>query len=176
MGNIACIVKIRDGNSQLFQQFLYGCHDDTLIMKLRLEEKQDYPDYGALLLDIRKEEAKRTHRQMTMKLARAHQLTTEDTEVEKLREEIAALKQQSAKVESLRNEMAQLKQQNSSTCNNGSEIRPPDRSKNDKEKNPAKEKLCFCFKCGLDGHKIWNSRGKPNPELVCKRFEDNQGN
>ena len=129
------IVKIWDGNSQLFQQFLYGCHDDTLIMKLRLEEKQDYPDYGALLLDIRKEEAKRTRRQMTMKLARAHQLTTEDTEVEKLREEIAALKQKSAEVESLRNEMAQLKQQNSSTCNNGSEIRPPDRSKNDREES-----------------------------------------
>ena len=54
------IMKIRDGNSQLFQQFLYGCHDDTLIMKLRLEEKQDYPDYGALLLVICKEEAKRT--------------------------------------------------------------------------------------------------------------------
>ena len=170
------IVKIRDGNSQLFQQFLYGCHDDTLIMKLRLEEKQDYPDYGALLLDIRKEEAKRTRRQMTMKLAKAHQLTTEDTEVEKLRKEVATLKQQSAEVESLRYEMAQLKQQNSSRCNNETEIRPPDRSKQEKEKNPEKKKLGFCFKCGLDGHKIWNCRGKPNPELVCKRFEDNQGN
>ena len=113
---------------------------------------------------------------MTMKLAKAHQLTTEDTEVEKLRKEVATLKQQSAEVESLRYEMAQLKQQNSSRCNNGTEIRPPDRSKQEKEKNPKKKKLGFCFKCCLDGHKIWNCRGKPNPELVCKRFEDNQGN
>ena len=49
-------------------------------------------------------------------------------------------------------------------------------SKQEKEKNPEKKKLGFGFKCGLDGHKIWNCRGKPNPELVCKRFEDNQGN
>ena len=57
------IVDVTDGPTHLLKQFIYGCSDDALILKLRLEEKEDTPpDYGTLLLSLRKEEAKRTKR------------------------------------------------------------------------------------------------------------------
>ena len=76
------IVKVADGPCELLKQFIYGCSDESLIMKLRLEEKENSPpDFGTLLLSIRREEAKRTRRNIAAKLARTHQVSTQENEL-----------------------------------------------------------------------------------------------
>lgn len=179
------VVEVRDAPSMLIKQFLYGCYDDNIMLKLRLEDhEQDPPDYGKLLLAIRREEAKRTRRQLVAKRVASQQVQAErEDEVEKLREEVKNLKvrkseftstQSSSEVDKLRNEVAQLRQQvagsdlRSSPSNSSHQA-----SKPDSKQTPSKprNKLRFCFKCGLDGHTVWKCTNEPNVKLVCTRFE-----
>ena len=103
--------EVDDFDGELLKQFIYGCNDDSLVLKLRLEEKDDMgdpPDYGSLLLSIRREEAKRTRKKPAPK-ARVQQLEVVDVQQE-AETEATALKKE---VESLRKEVAHLKQQRS---------------------------------------------------------------
>lgn len=65
-------VAKKDTPNELVQQFLAGCHDETLLLKLKIDEK-DPPAYGTLVASIQLEEAKRTCCSFTKKMAKSHQ-------------------------------------------------------------------------------------------------------
>ena len=160
------IITVSDGPMVLLRQFNYGCIDDSIILKLRLEEKEDDPpDYGSLLLALRKEEAKRTKKTLVQKYARSQAMTQkEDDDMIKLRKEVEALKAQlaQAKPKSPSKETSPPKEQMKKTSTT---------SKSDQSQG-AKKKLRFCFKCGEDGHVVWKCNNPPNTDLVSKKFED----
>ena len=61
----------------LLRQFVYGCSDYNLVLKLRLNEKEDNvisPDYDLLLLSIRREEARRIGKQSASKIVQTKQV------------------------------------------------------------------------------------------------------
>lgn len=158
------IVNQNQGAAFLLRQFNYGCSDDTLLLKLRLEEKEDNPpEFGSLLLSIRKEEAKQVKKKsLRSAQVTSHSLTVEKSSVESkevsmLKEEIASLKLQLAKKES-----AKPSQANSS-----------DKSNKDRKGSTRKK---FCFKCGQEGHLIWKCQNPPNAKLVNEKFEEMKEN
>ena len=161
-------LETEDASSSLLKQFLYGCSDETLILKLHLEEKEnDPPEYGELLLALRKEEAKRQKKYSAHKLAHSYQQSTESesTELIKLKTEVASLQAQLANLSA--------KQQKS-------EINHPAKASSSGKQSSSmeatgqrpKRKLRFCFKCGESGHVVWRCNNPPNPDLVCKKFEE----
>ena len=163
------IVKVFEGPLILLKQFVYGCTDESLVLKLRLEEKElNPPDYGTLLLALRREEAKRTRKQLAQKFARTQQVTAEaeTTELVQLKMEMAALKSQFA--EATREHQKPL-QSLGKTKEGASACTPSIFKKDEKD---TKKRLRFCFKCGADGHVVWKCSSLPNPDLVCKKFED----
>ena len=179
-------VDVDDVSSTLLKQFIYGCNDENLLLKLRLEEKElNPPDYGTLLLAIRKEEAKRTRRQMTSRMARSNQVQVSETsELEALKREIISLKEQlhtagqksqPDKLETMRREISQLKQQQQRGSDNLHQQKPHTDTASTGKKASAsqtKPRLRFCFKCGLNGHLIWSCSNEANSKLVAQRFEE----
>ena len=71
-----------------------GCSDETLLLKLRIDEKEP-PEYCTLLASIQLEEAKHTHRTLTKKMAKSHQVQAEE-QIQQLKQEVGNLKQQSS--------------------------------------------------------------------------------
>lgn len=152
------IVAVADARLTLLKQFIYGCSDDTLLLKLRLEEKEhNPPDYGSLLLSIRREEAKRTRRQVAARV-KTQQVSVENSEVEALKCEVNTLKQEVASLK--------LQQQHVTAENHGEQT--GDRYAGAR----PKKRFGFCFRCGKQGHSVWNCRNDPNPTLVTKLFEN----
>jgi len=90
------IIALADARLTLLKQFIFGCFDDTLLLKLRLEETgQNQPDYGTFLLSIRREEARKTRRQVAARV-KAQQVTVTNSEVDELKHEISNLKKEVA--------------------------------------------------------------------------------
>jgi len=95
-------IEQSDPDSSLLKQFIYGCSDETMIMKLRLEEREHSPpEYSDLLLSLRTEEAKRNKRKFGHNLIRSCQQNAgpadaENTELIQLKKEVAALQSQLA--------------------------------------------------------------------------------
>jgi hypothetical protein len=140
------IVKSEEGAIMLLKQFNYGCQDETLMLKLRLEEKEDNPpDYGTLLLALRKEESKRTKKQQFWNSnsfpAEAPVRVSSQASIPEYRQAPSTSHKEQKRHE-------------------GSG--PKKRGK----------KLRFCFKCGQDGHTVWSCSNDANPVLVGKRFDE----
>ena len=149
------IVKCDVADSVLLKQFVYGCADEHLILKLRLDEDgRKIPDFGTLLFAIRQEETKRSRRQHSINKVGVKQVAASDgaCELEALRKEVASLKSQL----------------NTATMNRTSII-----TKRPQSTSQARQrKLRFCFKCGADGHTVWTCKNNANPELVSNKFEE----
>ena len=101
----AGIILQDEAASVLLKQFNSGCTDQCIIDRLRLEEKENNPpDFGSLLMDIRREEAKQTKKLLLAKLAKSQCInpSTDTTprydgqvmdEVRLLRQDLAKLQQ-----------------------------------------------------------------------------------
>ena len=176
------VVSIADSTSELFQQFVAGCHDDNMLLKLRLDASSPPVEYGTLLSSIRLEEARRTHKALTKKVARSNQVEAV-TEIEQLRKEVATLRSKNEaprrrnleqEVEELRQELAAVKQQQArptaqmSTSSNPAPSRTPQR--------PQKKLVFrkFCFKCGLFDHMMGRCTNAANPQLVMQRWAERE--
>lgn len=163
------VVTVSEGPTVLLRQFNYGCIDENIILRLRLEEKESNPpDYGSLLLALRKEEAKRTKRSLVQKHARSQGITqrSDEDEVSKLRREVEALKLQLDKSKSA---ASQAKNTAIST-----EPSPAPTASGTDQPRGTRRRLRFCFKCGEEGHVVWKCRNSPNPQLVCQKFEEQE--
>ena len=161
-------------DSELLKQFIYGCSDESLVLKLRLEEKDEMcspPDYGALLLSIRKEESRRRARKQTaQQRARVQQVKDVDSSAGTSGNTVAtsALHKE---VKSLREEVAFLKQQQEPAPPLQQQTRlPPPKQQSQGKSTNERVSLHFCFQCGLEGHKIWTCGNPANPNLVANKF------
>lgn len=60
---------VTNANEQLLSQFIRGCWDEDIIMRLKLEErktKRQYPDYAILYEEIKREELKKEQKKKRM--------------------------------------------------------------------------------------------------------------
>jgi len=169
-------IEQSDPDSSLLKQFIYGCSDETMIMKLRLEEREHSPpEYSDLLLSLRTEEAKRNKRKFGHNLIRSCQQNAgpadaENTELIQLKKEVAALQSQLANLSATHDSPGGGRSATTSPSASSSRSMEP-------TARPARRKLKFCFKCGEPGHVVWRCNKSPNPELVCRMFEESrQGN
>ena len=184
------------GPSMLVQQFTGGCTDVTLLLKLRLEEKSPPPEYGELLSAIRLEEARKTRRALTKKLARTSMVEAEVDEVRKLRQEVADLKSKAPaapqprnlehEVEQLRQEIAMLRQQGVAVPATPPQLinphpqlqhRPAPTAPGGSAHGPydssaRHQQRRFCFKCGMFNHVVNKCRNSANPTLVMERWAE----
>ena len=92
------VVSFDEAPKLLLKQFIYGCTDETIILKFRLEEKEDNPpDYSTLLLNLRREEAKRVKKLCVRNYRSCTQSAkTEDSEIKQLKKEVESLQTQLA--------------------------------------------------------------------------------
>jgi hypothetical protein len=145
------VVKTAETPSMLLKQFNYGCLDESLLLKLRLEEKEENPpDYGDLLLILRKEESKRAKK---LELRNAPSSSPSSAQ---------ASAASAARVPVTSQPVTTGRETTRRETRNG---RTSDRRK-------GRNKLRFCFKCGEDGHTVWSCENSANPILVSKRFDD----
>ena len=165
----------------MIKQFNQGCVDETLITRLRLEEKESSPpDFATLLMMVRKEEAKRTKKMLLLKMAKSQQVQAAEPsvnkEMETLRRELASLKEQVSgrKHEgevSMAEEVRQLRHDVSNMCHSVPKQVVPAMKQIPNPKLPRRR---FCFKCGEFGHMVWDCKNGANPLLVTKRFEESK--
>jgi hypothetical protein len=158
-----------DAPTSLLKQFIYGCSDETLIMKLHLEEKKTPPEYGVLLLSLRTEEAKRRKKHFAFKTTHSYQQNAEATPVEdkeltQLKSEVSSLQAQIANMSAKQNDSGSSRTPRASTSG--------DHRKSREQPGSSRRKLKFCFKCGEPGHVVWRCTNPHNPELVCRKFEE----
>ena len=188
------VVAAEDSTSELCQQFIAGCQDDTLLLRLHLDSSSPPQEYGTLLSSIRKEEARRTRKSLTKRLARSNQVEAE--EVRQLRKEVDELRTKNdpprrnleQEVEDLRQEIALLKQQRYSatatSTSDAASTRPsvPSASASrstqpqpqQHEPPQRKKKRRFCFKCGIFDHVAGRCENAANPTLVMQRWAERE--
>ena len=168
------ILRSGDVALSLLKQFIYGCSDESLILKLRLEEKeQDPPDYGALLFAVRTEEAKRQKKNLPHRAFSCQQSTatteSEKAELIQLKKEVASLQAQLTSI-SPAQRYSEFGQRVTRHASSSGSARPTDGATG----TSSRRKLNFCFKCGETGHVFWMCSNPHNPDLVCKRFGEGQ--
>jgi len=139
------IVRSEEAPVMLLKQFNYGCLDEPLLLKLRLEEKEDHPpDYGTLLLEMRKEESKRAKKLQLRTSNSAAPASMPSSEPSRASVQPVIL---------------------------GTEAAHREQGKESGRRKDRK-KLRFCFKCGADGHTVWSCKNAADPTRVSKRFDD----
>lgn len=141
---------------ELLEQFLRGTTDETLVIKLKLEEKlTDPPKFPDLLMLMRKEEGKRSH----AKIARSAQSVVEERE-DALTKLAAQMQQLSGKMDNME---SKWKQEN----RNWKQKKDPEHKKsNFSQTRPT----CFCYNCGEIGHKSKSCRNSCNPQKVQEKL------
>jgi len=144
--------KSEEVPKEILQQFIRGTHEETLCIKLKLEEQFEAPpEFSKLLLQIRKEETKRKQS------ASVHAVAAESASHETQLQLEAQVQQLRKKVEQLEGTGTVGKKRGKS-CYTSSEQR----------------KSFFCYNCGVDGHKCRTCRKSPNPSLVQRKLLERQ--
>lgn len=147
----------------LLRQFIRGSQDDSFAQHLQLEAKfDDPPSFGKLLLDVRKEECRRTERRLRLKQTSVN-VKAQTTEVGKT----SHATDMEARVQQLTTELEKLKSERSQTKPKWEQKGP----KTDRTQGSHnKKRNFFCYKCGVDGHKVDTCKKQSNPELVQQRL------
>ena len=164
------LLQSGEASSRLLKQFIYGCADETLIVKLRLEEKENNPpDYGDLLLDVRTAEVKRKKQYSMHKLAPSypHSTESENAELTQLKEKILSLRAQLTYFSSKQNK-SETSLQTTPKASSSGMPRPIEQATG----SSSKRKRKFCYKCGRTDHFVWSCDNPHNPDLVCKMFDE----
>ena len=181
-------VHIREVPQFLIRQFVRGSHDEVMINKMGFENQlEEPPNFAEALLAVRKEEARRTEKRLRLKsVGRVAVVSTvasntvsanpEDKQlIRELQNRLALLENQ-VQLQQHRSfpkcpGLPQSREKDSdeqSQCS-GSTSSIPSRDSNHskwKTRPPKRNKQCFCYSCGDDGHYANNCQKKPNAELV----------
>ena len=152
--------NVDDINKLLLRQFLRGCSDDDLLLRLKLEESKDQPlPYSEFIALVRREEARRMERKFRLKAKAKVQAVVDETS--KKDDEVKESMQQ--KISQLEKELAELRGVQQSAEQSVQAARSTSIGQ---VKFPI-----FCYRCGQDKHKAnvcWNN---PNPDLVKQKVE-----
>ena len=163
--------------SLLLKQFIRGSRDETIISRLKLEDKVDNPpSFANLLLGIRREESKIVEKRLRLKAAgRVAATVSEDPnsgQIKQLREEVAQLSV------ALKQHMVQSKAPSQSGKGKGSKSHSSgvgsgsdsSRGRRPSRKGPKKRSI-FCYRCGQDDHTLEKCTEAKNPSLVQEKLE-----
>lgn len=151
----------------LLRQFIRGVSvaDETIINKLRLEERlEDPPNFPDLFVVVRREESRRTERRLLHKrLAKSQAVLNSASSIAESGSASPkpATVQPSTDVgaQTLRKEMTKIQQQLSTLLAPGTSV------------NSVPGQILFCYKCGQDGHKSPACKNSPNRPLVKERLD-----
>ena len=178
---VELIEVVKEGGTTLNQmprllltQFLRGCSDDDLLLKLRLDDcRSKPPSFPSLMSDVRREECKRTERRL--RLRRGVPTQSPVATVELGSAEVAALQQRVEELEAIvaAQKLAGSKLTDASAQN----------STNEKKMEPLQQRVTFlernieqveavpifCYHCGLDNHKAFSCRKPSNKALVLEK-------
>ena len=164
------LMRPRELDARLGSQFICGCTDESLLLKLRLDEKAvlGFAVLGLLAL-VKSEEAKRVQKKARLTQAKVHvhqaQEVPEEPRLSGLLSRLEALE--------TRLSGTALSQQHS---NSSRATASPSSSAYTKpaplpsSAAPANNGFPnFCFRCGVDGHNAVVCINKPNEQLVDEK-------
>ena len=174
-------IAVGEVSTYLLRQFIRGCQDDTMVQKLHLEEKEDNPpEFGNLLLSIRKEESRRTAKRLQQKqtaaINKAQNVAGKDTASNYTKELEARVQQLSSEVEQIkRSQVATDRSPAPSQQAPRGTTRPPHTKQQSHRsrgtfRHRSSRRTSFCFKCGTDGHKMETCQKAANAELVQQKL------
>ena len=167
----------------LLKQFIRGGSDDTLMLKLKLEDKlEDPPSFGNLLLAVRTEESKAVEKRLRLKASSKVSSTVVDSENEKrLKDKIKSLEAQlqQHQASSMESSKSVSRSTPNSTSSKGAKASGFSSSSNSKGGATSRKVKVgkgsrpsrFCYRCGEDGHHIGNCSSPKNPQLVQSKLE-----
>ena len=161
-------------NKTLLKQFIRGCCDDDLLVKLRLEDEvSNPPQFPDLIARIRREEARRTGRRLlSKKQARSQAVVVEEpaadeAEVELLRRRVAQLEAAASKAEP---QPAPTPVAMVTTSPEVAQLQHRLAEVEDKLKVRQNSNI-FCYRCGQDAHMATECQNPPNKALVQEKRE-----
>ena len=164
------LMRPRELDARLGSQFIRGCTDEDLLLKLRLDEKAVL-GFAALdlLALVKTEEAKRLQKKAHLTQAKVHvhqaQEVPEEPRLSGLLSRLEALETRlsgTALSQQHSNSSRATSSQSSSSCTKPAPLPSSAAPANNGFPN-------FCFRCGVDGHNAVVCINKPNAQLVDEK-------
>lgn len=169
----------------LLKQFIRGCREDDLLMKLNLDRKlSDPPAFPFLMSEVRKEEARRTERKLRLRRGRTTQVHAMAASELDQDPQMEALQKKVNKLESLCSSLAA----NATAIGQALPTNPPKPEKTSPESEgeaaqiqhrlaqveqqlKVRSSSLFCYRCGIDNHLATDCNNPPNKTLVKLKME-----
>lgn len=151
-------IRVDEMDSLLLRQFLRGCSDEGLMLKLNLTDDNPIPYHNFITL-VRREETRRMQRKCRVKARATVQAVMEETS--KKEDEVNESMQQ--KIAKLEEELAELR-----LCQQNTEhvVEAGQSTVSQQVTFPI-----FCYRCGQDKHKANFCVNNPNPALVQRKVD-----
>ena len=166
-----CGATVTSSPKLLLKQFIRGCVDDSLVLRLKLEDQLDAPpSFAHLLLSVRKEESKAVERKLRLKAAgrvsSVVEAPSESAEVKELRVKVAQLESQVHQLSTPSKSASPVEA--SSSRDDGVDSTAPSSGKS----KPRKfKRFYFCYRCGKEDHGLKTCTEECNPVLVQQKLE-----
>lgn len=164
----------------LLKQFIRGCRDDDLILKLGFEKQiSNPPDFPFIMSQVRREEARRTERKLRLKrgmTTRSQAAIVEKDGFEAMQQRLHNLEAMASRLEqksAMGGNQAEVVQKDSTDTKEEVHISQLQQRLAQVEDKLSKvgHKYFFCYKCGMDYHVSSNCRNSPNKTLVKLKVE-----
>uniref|UniRef100_A0A8C6WHB1 CCHC-type domain-containing protein n=1 Tax=Neogobius melanostomus TaxID=47308 RepID=A0A8C6WHB1_9GOBI len=164
-------ISAAETDRHLLRQFVRGCWDNAVLMKLQLDQRKDNPPpFSELLLLLRTEEDRQQAKESLMK--KHISSSTKPKADIKSQSTCSCGHTSSSELKELKEQMKQLQLQMSAFLSaqkipNPAGPKPaPRQSSRSSATSVLKPKPWYCFNCGEDGHMSSSCTDAANPSLV----------
>uniref|UniRef100_A0AAQ6A554 CCHC-type domain-containing protein n=1 Tax=Amphiprion ocellaris TaxID=80972 RepID=A0AAQ6A554_AMPOC len=174
-------IQAAEMDRHLLKQFVRGCWENALIMKLQLERRRENPPpFSELLLMLRTEEDRQQAKETLMKRHIASSSSKPKANIQSHSVCSCGHKSPSDELKELRKQMAELQRQMSAFMSSQQHSPAPSKpatrlsgkSSQPAPKTTAKPKPWYCFHCGEDGHVSSSCTNPANPTLVEQKRKE----
>ena len=164
----------------LLKQFIRGCRDDDLILKLGFEKQiSNPPEFPFIMSQVRREEARRTERKLRLKrgmTTRSNAAIVEKDGCEAMQQRLHNLEAMACSLEQMSamgNKQADVVHKEPTETKEEVHISQLQRRLAQVEDKLSKvgQRYFFCYKCGIDYHLASTCRNSPNKALVKLKIE-----